>query len=516
MSNKTISMVKIKQFIRLNQQGYSQRRISQTLKIHRDTIRKYEHQLKALGICHEELLQKEEAELEGIFEKYRPRPVNQQKLNNLYSFFPYADKELSRVGVDRYNLWQEYRQKYADGYGYSHFCREYKRYKIHGQFSSHFEHKAGDKLFVDFTGSKLHIVDRWTGECKEVEVLVGVLGHSQYTYVEAVSSQKKEDFIAGIENALYYFNGVPQGIVTDNLRSAVTRSCRYEPKVNETFEGFALYYGTVILPTRSYKPKDKALVEGAVNIVYKRIFAPLRNEVFYSLAELNKAIREQLAKHNSSPFKAKDHNRLEVFEQVEKAALTPLPVQRYDLKNYTWSTVQKNSHVCLQEDKHYYSVPYQHIGRKVKLVYGSRQVEIYYNHNRIAAFIRERKSFAYTTEPGHLPSSNRFVSEWNPKYFTDWAADIGAPTKELIEKIIEYKLHPEQAYKACVGVLSFAKKLGKQRLNDACGRALYYENYSYHAVKTILAKGLDSQPILPEAMPFIAPHQNIRGRSYYQ
>lgn len=509
-------MAKIKQFIRLKRQGYSQRKIAQTLKIHRDTIRKYEDQLQVLGIGHEELLGEEEGVLEGLFENHKQAPVNQQRLDALYSFFPFVDKELARVGVDRYLLWETYKQQCPDGYAYSHFCREYSRYKQEGQISSHFEHKAGDKMFVDFTGRKLQIVDRRTGECKPVEVLVAILGHSQLTYVEAVYSQRKEDFTKGIENALYYFKGVPQAIVTDNLKAAVVKSCKYEPHVNETFESFALYYSTVILPTRSYKPKDKALVEGAVNIVYKRIFAPLRDEVFHDLVTLNQAIAQLLSKHNTTRFKGRDYSRWQLYEQVEQAALKALPQQRYDLKNYTWATVQKNSHVCLQEDKHYYSVPYRYMGRKVKLVYSSRQVEIYHAHQRIAAYIRDRGAYRYTTEREHLPSTHRFVSEWSPEYFTSWAASIGEPTRQLIGKILEYKLHPEQAYKACVGVLSFAAKVGAERLNNACQRALFYENYSYRAIKAILTKGLDSQPLQSEVIPLIPYHDNIRGKGYYQ
>lgn len=509
-------MTKIRQFIRLKQEGCSQRKIAQMLNIHRDTIRKYEHQMLALGKSAEELFKKEDEVLEELFERGPQRTVDVTRLNELQSFFPYADKELGRVGVDKHNLWLEYKGQCSSGYAYSHFCREYSRWKQVQQVSGHFEYKAGDKLFVDYTGNKLHIVDKSTGEIKAVEVLVAVLGHSHYTYVEATASQKKEDFITGIENGLHYFDGVPQAIVTDNLKSAVIRSCKYEPQLNETFESFALHYNTAILPTRAYKPKDKAIVEGAVNIIYKRIFAPLRDITFFSLAELNVAIRECLDRHNRTAFSGKDHSRHGLYEQVEKQTLKPLPQQRYDLRNYSWHTVHKNSHIYLHEDKHYYSVPYTYLTRKVKVVYSTTQVEIYYHHQRIAAHIRGYKAYGYTTLADHMPSAHRFVSDWNPEQFISWASDVGEPARTLIEKVMETKSHPEQAYKACVGILSFAKKVGNQRLNKACSRALHYQTYSYQIVKRILNKGLDEDPIQGELLLSIPSHPNVRGQDYYQ
>ena len=290
--------------------------------------------------------------------------------------------------MDKWNLWSEYKELETDGYAYSHFCRACNFYNQKQQVSAHFEQKSGDKLYVDYTGSKLHIVDKHTGEIKAVEVLVAVLGHSHYTYVDATLSQKKEDFITAIENALHYFQGVPKAIVTCNLKSAVTRSCKYEPQLNETFESFALHYATTILPTRAYKPKDKAIVEGAVNIVYRRIFAPLRDITFFSIRELNAAIKEQLEKYNSINFKGKDHSRKILFEQVEKDELDALPLERFELRSYNWQTVHKNSHIFLTEDKHYYSVSFKHISQKVKVVYSGTCVEIYAHHSRIAAHRR--------------------------------------------------------------------------------------------------------------------------------
>lgn len=515
MANKTISMSKLRQIIRLKEQGISNRKIASMLGTHRETVRTYINQIDQLGLSCKELLEHEDSLLENLFVKHKHRLKDAVRLEQLLSFFPPMEKELGRVGVDKWNLWLEYKEAHGDGYAYSHFCREYNRWHLSKQVSAHFEHKAGEKIYVDYTGSKLHIVDKYTGEIKPVEVLVVLLGYSQYTYVEATISQKKEDFIAGIENALRYYGGVPSAIVTDNLKSAVTKSCKYEPQLNETFESFATHYNTVVLPTRAYKPKDKALVEGAVNIVYKRIFAPLRDRVFFNLKELNVAIQEELEKHNTLLFKGKDHSRKQLFIEVEKQALNPLASERYELQNCNWQTVHKNCHIYLSEDKHYYSVPYAHISQKVKVVYTRSSVEIYYHHQRIAAHKREIGHYKYTTESQHMPSTHRFVSEWNPEKFISWANDIGEPTRNIIEKILETKSHPEQSYKACLGVLSFAKKVGKERLNNACDRAMYYQSYGYQIIKNILTKGLDKEPIQLEIPCEIPHHSNIRGEVYY-
>jgi transposase len=515
MANKTISMSKLRQIIRLKEQGISNRKLASLLGVHRETVRNYTNQMEELGLSYQELLEQEDLLLENLFVKHKTPAKDAVRLSQMLDYYPTMEKELGRVGVDKWNLWLEYKEKNNDGYAYSHFCREYNRWHLNKQVSAHFEHKAGDKIYVDYTGSKLHIVDRKTGEIQPVDVLVVLLGYSQYTYVEASISQKKGDFIASVENALHYFGGVPSAIVTDNLKSAVTKSCKYEPKVNETFESFALHYNTVILPTRAYKPKDKALVEGAVKIVYKRIFAPLRDRVFFTLSELNQAIKEELEKHNALLFKGKDHSRKQLYLEVEKQTLHPLASSRYELQNYNWQTVHKNSHVYLSEDKHYYSVPYKHISQKVKVVYTRSSIEIYANHERIAAHKREIGFYKYTTEPMHMPSTHRFVSEWNPERFISWAKDIGEPTKIIIEKILETKSHPEQSYKACLGVLSFAKKVGKERLNNACDRAMYYQSYGYQIIKNILTKGLDKEPIQLEIPCEIPNHDNIRGEVYY-
>jgi hypothetical protein len=348
-----------------------------------------------------------------------------------------------------------------------------------------------------------------------VEVFISVLGASQLTYVEATLSQSKEDFINCCEHALQFYGGVPMAIVPDNLKSAVTKSSPYEPTLNQAFENFALHYSTTILPARSYKPKDKSLVEGAVRIAYQRIYSVLDKKVFHTLEELNEAIKKIAELHNNTRFTGRPYSRRVMFEEVERSVLHPLPRLPYEIKRQQYSTVSVNCHICLKEDKHYYSIPFKYIGKKVKVMYTSTEVEIFYNYTSIAVHKRNRKLYGYTTNPDHLASTHRYLTEWNPERFINWAESIDSVVKEFIIRLMDSKSHPEQAYKACQGVLGFERKVGRERLINACKRATDYENYSYQAIKSILDNKYDmlTYAEISSEMP---SHENIRGENYYQ
>lgn len=381
----------------------------------------------------------------------------------------------------------------------------------------HQDHKAGDKLYIDFAGVKQSFINRETGEVTEVEVFIAILGASQLTYVEAVLSQSKEDLILGCENAFHYIGGVPAAVVPDNLKAAVTKSNRYEPTLNETFEDFANHYGTSILPTRAYRPRDKALVEGAVKIVYSRIYAPLRKQVYSSLSELNAAIWAALEVHNNQLLRGRNYSRRLQFEEIERGTLSALPMLRYEFKKQSHATVMKNGHVNLSIDKHYYSVPYRFIGKKVKLLFSGTVVEIYYRYERIALHKRVKSPYNYSTDKEHLASTHRFLTEWTPDKFVEWASSIHDDVRLYILKILDRKQHPEQAYRSCIGILSFAKKAGEQRLISACQRALSYGIYSYKIIQMILEKKMDQYEDSLFADELSMPnHDNIRGEEYYQ
>lgn len=508
----------IREIIRMKDNGLSHSQISKNLGKSRTTIVKYLTAFELSGIENKDLLELCSEDLYDLFETQNTiLPSNKDIIHcDLYSFFPYVDKELKRVGVTRFLLWQEYKQKYPQGIMYSQFCDHYSRWNKKTQGYMPTVYKAGEKLFIDYAGKKLHVIDPQTGEIKAVEVFVGTLGASQYTYVEASFTQRVPDFLNSIQNCLHFFGGVPGCIVPDNLKSAVTKSDKYEPFINEQFAGFASHYDTSILPARPLKPKDKSLVEGAVNICYTRIYAALRNKEFFSLAALNQAIKELLAGYNAAPFQKKAHSRLDLFQEIEKQALKPLALDKYELKEYKIATVQKNCHVFYAPDKNYYSAPHAFIGKKVKLILNQNTVEIYHNQSRIALHVRSRKPYAYLTVKEHMPVSHTYNTDWSPDYFVSWAARIGSSAKECIEKMLQRKNYPEQNYKSCMGILNLASKTGKERLNNACKRALLYEAVGYNQIKNILERGLDKQ--LEAAVPVetvVILHENIRGPEYF-
>ena len=503
-------MSKLRRLLQLHSQGKSKLFISKYLELSRNTLDKYILQYKLLNLPLEEVEKLTDNDLDKLFfvqikEDLSPR----QKV--LYSFYPYMGKELKKTGVTRQLMWKEYISKHPDGIKRSQFNEHYNRWCKKVNPVMHMSHKAGDKMYVDYAGKTLQIVDKDSGEVRQVQFFVAILGSSQYTFAEASLSQGKEDFMSSVENALHFFGGVP-----DNLKSAVTKSNRYEPTLNETFIGFAEYYGTTILPARVYKPRDKSLVEGAVKILYTRVYSALRDNVFFSLKEINIAIREALKSHNSAKLSGRPYSRQDLFAEVEKQTLSPLPMQRYELKQQSFATVMLNGHVYLGQDKHYYSVPHQFIRKKVKLLYSAGQVEVYYKYKRIAIHPRVNKPYSYTTITDHLATTHKFITEWTPQRFINWAESIDKVVRDFIICILDRKQHPEQAYKSCMGVLSLVKKVGEERLINACKRAMEYNMYNYKTVNNILERGLDQidndnpfEQVLPE-------HDNIRGKNYYK
>ena len=353
MAQKRIEMNNIREIMRLQHLGLSKRGIATALNISRPVVSDYLQKFR--NISYDEFLKLND---DGILKLLNTQKIENSKYKNLESNFPYFLKELKRTGVTLSLLWEEYLRENSDGYLYSRFCFHFNKWKNENKLYMHVPHKAGDKMFVDFTGKHLIITDRSSGKQTEVEVFLAVLGASNYTYVEAVASQKKEDWILANENALHFFGGSPQAIVSDNLRSAINKTSKYEPSINREYLKFAEHYNTVIYPARVYKPKDKSLVEGAVNIIYTRIYAALRNQTFYSLAELNKAIRPLLEDHNNKIMKTYKASRTDLFHELDSPMLKPLPMQRYELKSLQIAKIQFNYHVYLKDDDHNYSVPH--------------------------------------------------------------------------------------------------------------------------------------------------------------
>ncbi len=518
MANKAIIMTKLRQILKFYLQGKSKLQISQHTGTSRNTVKRYIRKLEALQLTLEGVLSMTDHELEQQFAQ--TELANKDvRFEELQQLLPDVERQLKRKGSTILSVWQNYKTIHPEGYAVTQFYIYYREYCRRSNTTMHIHHKAGDKMYIDYAGDKLEVIDQTTGEVSKVEVFVAILGCSQLLYVEAVSSQRKEDLIKATENALHFFGGTPQAIVPDNLRAAVTKSSRYEPIINETFADFAEHYNTVILPTRAYRPKDKALVEGAVKIIYRRIYFPLKDKHFYSLEELNQAIRVALEAHNTAPFKGRNFSRRQRFEEIEQQELKPLPHFLYELKQQAMATVMKNGHVCLGIDKHYYSVPYQFMGKKVKLLYTASGVEIFYHYECIAKHPRSAKRYHYSTTVGHLASAHQFLSDWTPAKFINQAQNIHTDVRLYIEGIFEHKSYPEQAYKSCAGILQLHRRVGAERLINACRRAQGFGIFNYPIIVQILEKKLDALTVeeqMQQQESIEMPnHRNIRGSTYY-
>lgn len=516
MANKIIHMSKIRQILRLYAEGESKRRISEISGIARNTIKKYLIQYIKGRLTIDAINSMGDHELELFFGNSIEPPAD-KRYDQLQALLPGYEKELSRKGMTMHFLWKKYKELHPEGYEVTQFYIYLRRYCKRFRPVMHIEHKAGDKMYIDFAGEKLSITDKETGEIISVEVFAAILGCSQLMYAEAVASQKKEDLIRACENALHFFGGVPLAIVPDNLRAAVSKSSRYEPTINETFADFADHYSTAVLPARAYRPKDKSLVEGMVKIIYRCIYSTVNSQIYFTLESLNVAILEALETNNRTPFKGRDYSRRQQFEEMERGTLRPLPVYRYEFKQQCVVTVMKNGHVCLGIDKHYYSVPYRYIGKKVKILFTSLAVDVFYQYEKIASHQREHRKYHYTTKDEHLASAHKYLSDWTPEKFIEQASAVHKDVAEYIARVIEGKQHPEQAYKSCAGILSLERKVGATRLINACRRANSFGVYNYNIVQQILEKNLDHLSEEEQQQSLAMPdHHNIRGNDYYE
>jgi transposase len=515
MAGKPKPMSQIKQIFRLRQQGQSRKAIARICAVSRTTVKKYLALLKKNAMSIEEALEKEDPVLEQMLQqsevKERHLDVRYAYLESQYEYFL---EELKRTGVNRWVLWNEYRRQHPCGYSYSQFCWHLQQLDKMRKISMSQQYSPGEKLFIDFAGKPLEWIDPETGEVKKAQVFVATLGYSKYSYIEAVRSQKAEDFLMALVRCFIFFGGVPAVVVPDNLKAAVTRTDPYEPDINRLLEDLANHFGIAVIPARSGKPKDKALVENQVKNAYSHIYAPLRNRQFYSLEELNQAIKEQLLWFNDKDFQGRDYSRRDLFDRHEKAALKELPVAPFEIKKYREITVQKNSHIYLAEDRHYYSVPYAFTGQKVKIIYTPNLVSIYCKGNRIAAHYRNNKAHGYTTVREHLPSHHQRWLDRNPEYYMEWARKISPETAQVIQKILRSKPHVEQAYKSCEGLLGLVRRHGKELVTKACQRALELDCCNYGFISRIIQSGMLNQ--FQEDIKPLPHHENVRGEEYYK
>ena len=522
MANKVISMQQIRTLIQLLEKEYSLRSISTELKLSRQTITLYANRLNNAAQSLEELRQLPDADLAGIV--YAPEVVThlsastrQQELTARMSYF---QSELKRTGVTRLLLWEEYRKESLDPYGYTQFCNLLNQGRATTTASMHLTHTPGDMVMVDFAGDKMSYVDRTTGEVILCPVLVAVLPYCKYSFAMALPNATIPQVIKALNACLNYFGGVPLSLKTDNMKQVVTKPCRYEPLFSQALQQWALHYNITLLATRVAKPKDKGAVENEVKIAYQRIYAPLRDEVFYHIDQLNKAISDKLTLHNEKLFQLKDFSRLQQFDLEEKSLLQPLPAEAFVMKHQVLAKVQKNYHITLGENYHHYSVPYQNIGKQVNVVYDTDIVEIYFQHQRIAFHRRSYKKHGFTTIGDHMPNGHQHFFEqqgWTPAYFLNQAILIGPAVQLYMDEVLKAKAFTEQTYNACRGLLRLNRDYGSARLQAACSRALGGNVFNYRTIHNILISNQDQLPQTNQQDMFRVPdHPNLRGPEAYQ
>ena len=511
MANKRLSMRKIHEVLRLAfESKLSIRAIARCVNASPATVGDYVRRAKRAGLSWPL-----PAELDDTALQQRLFPPSKPK-GSRRSLPDWAEvhRELKRKGVTLALLWEEYKATEPNGLQYSWFCEQYRRWQGQLDVVMRQDHRAGEKLFVDYAGQTVAVVDRNTGEIREAQIFVAVLGASNYTYAEAAWTQGLADWISAHVRTFRFLGGVPELVVPDNLRSGVSKAHRYEPDINPAYQDMASHYGVGVLPARVRKARDKAKVEVSVQVVERWILACLRNRTFFSLSELNAALHKLLDKLNERPFKKLAGSRRQLFEALDRPALKPLPVTPYVYAEWKKARVHIDYHV--EVEGHYYSVPYQLIKRQLEVRFTANTVECFHKGKRVASHRRSYQKNHHTTLVEHMPKSHRQYRDWSPERFVRWAEKAGPATAKLITKVLASRRHPQQAYRSCLGILRLGKSYGEDRLEAACRRALTLGAHSFKSIESILKHALDNKPA-PEQCELALPtdHDNIRGPSYY-
>lgn len=515
-------MRKIKEILRLKfWLEHSYNKISRSIGISCSTARDYVNQAKGAGItwaiaCNltDEQL---ESQLYSKSHKEDSASANEEAID-----FSYIHKELKRKSVTLALLWQEYLLNHPDGLKYSQFCNLYRKWCETLDVWMRQPHKAGEKMFVDYAGQTMPVMSNTsTGEVLDTQIFVATCGASTFIYTEATWSQTLPDWIQSHVNAFEFFGGCPEIVVPDNLKSGVHKAHIYEPDINPTYQDMATYYGVAIIPARIASPKDKAKVENSVLQVERQILAPLRNRTFFSLSELNLAISELLDTLNNKPFQKLPGSRASQFLEIEKPALKPLPATRYEYAE--WKKVKAGFNYHIEIDKHYYSVPFQLIRKDLHARYDTKVIEVFHKGSRVASHPRSYVAYGYTTTASHMPKAHQKYAEWTPERIANWAKKMGSGTCDLCETIMSSRPHPEQGYRACLGILRLAKAYGEERLELACLYAMHIGAHSYKSVESILKNKLESSATskpLPqndtESKAKTDSHEYIRGKDYFE
>jgi transposase len=511
MKGRKKSMRTIREILRLHlEHGLSQRAIARACAVSPTTVGDHLERIRQTGLDWPAIVTLDDSSLKTVL-----FPEGGATPRRTLPDFDYLRKEMKRKGVTLQLLWEEYRAIHPDGYGRTQFFDLYRKNGKTIEPVMRFEHKAGEKLFVDFSGDTPSYIDRETGEVISAELFVAVIGASSRTYALAVASQQIPDWTRAHIGAFEYFGGVPEVIVPDQLKSGVKTSCRYDPEINPVYSELCTHYGVVVIPARPLEPRDKAKVESGVLTAQRRILAVLRNRSFFSLLEINEAIAVELEKLNNRPMQGIRKSRNELFAEIDRPALKPLPAERFQLREWKKAKVNIDYHVAVHGS--FYSVPYTLIGKEVEVCLTISTVEVLHDGKRVASHLRTHKKGAYVTVHEHRPHAHKEHLEWTPERMKHWGASIGQETGAMIEAIITSVVHAEHAYRRCLGLLRLAKKFGNERLELACERALKLKAIGYQSVKNILDKGIERAELPYEQDDLLLPldHTNIRGSGYY-
>jgi len=504
-------MRQIREVLRLHHSvGMSQRAVARSLGLAQGTVSKYLNRTRRAGLTWP--LPPELDDDVGLENRLYPPPSDLPSDERPQPDWAFVHRELRRPSVTLMLLWEEYCDKTADGFSYSWFCERYKEWAGRLKLSLRQIHIAGEKLFVDYSGHTMEVVDGLSGEVLAVQIFVAVLGASNYTFAEATLTQSLPDWISSHVRAFAFLGGVAQQTVSDNLKAGITRACFHEPMVNRTYADLARHYGTAILPARPYRPKDKAKVEVGVQIVGRWILARLRNRSFFSLAALNEAIRGLLVDLNDRKLRGWGRSRRQLFDELDRPALLRLPDEPYEYAEWKRCRVNLDYHVEIA--KHYYSVPHSFARQEVEARITARTVEIFLRGKRVASHLRSTLPHRPTTVAEHMPSSHRRYRDWTHERIRHDAAKVGHDADTLIDVILRSRPHPEQGFRSAIGILGLVKRYGPERVDAACARALLLNSPSYKSVASILKNGTDKAAAATQETPILF-HSNIRGRGYY-
>jgi len=510
MPRLRLPMRKIRDVLRLSAAGMSKRKIAASLGVSATAAGECIRRARRAGLTWP---LPDGLSDEALERRLFPPPAVTAKARRPQPDWAAIHRELRRPGVTLQLLWEEHRAVHPDGYGYSRYVELFRAWEARLSPTMRQSHVAGERMFVDYAGTTLNVIDGSTGEAMTAQLFVAVLGASSLTYAEATWTQGLSDWIGSHTRTFAYFGGVTTMVVSDNLRSGISRACFYEPAVNRTYAEMAAHYSTTILPARPYRPRDKAKVEVGVQVTTRFIIAKLRNRQFFSLSALNVAIAELVAQINNRVSRHLGASRRALFEELERSALKPLPAEPYVFAEWKECRVGLDYHVEIE--KHYYSVPHQLLRETVWARITARTIEVLHRGQRVAAHVRSSSDRKHTTVREHMPSSHRRYADWTPERLRRQAGEIGRHTSALVEIILRERTHPEQGFRACVGILRLAKTYGRERLEAACSRALEIGARSYSSVNSILKNNLDRQrPATPADGPAIA-HDNIRGPTYF-